>query len=536
MPSRKEVPSITAYRRWCREAGIDYSISDSMDDLHELLNASAPYKLQDELQTAVPNLMRPRSAPVRSPHASLLATQYDPRGTHVSATSVPERQHIDEPDPGNVVVEEQASLEYRSASVLPSPPSQQLVLSRVIASSEELALEVSRLARGTGSLNGVEGARITALRMHLSALRTLKQECLDTNRRAQREMREANERVAAAQHEAARIRQDNMRMRWALSSQEIGDIKEDAALAFMSAGGLQANKSSMSEKLAQAREKAAFQHQLDEALKEVKQLTATLIRTQGELIQVRTERDALLSFKRKSEIEIERLHAQLRSLGVDSQYQMARLQQEDREHDLAQAAEAAAYAALMSGQLEAAKHAFEKLLAETRELKLSLQAKLANRVPAGRIVLLRGIAVHHIPDFDKRGQTSDPYVKFTLLNQHGAWVDDTITTTKKNNVEPSWTEVHRLIVPHGISLPLTVIATLWDKDWHQADQLMAEARFSIGLGSSRLHQKWTLKHKELLDYVHHAEYKNTDMQKMTKDMTLDVICETSDDMFFDPAD
>lgn len=251
---------------------------------------------------------------------------------------------------------------------------------------------------------------------------------------------------------------------------------------------------------------------------------------------MRTERDALLSFKRKSEIEIERLHAQLRSLGVDSQYQMARLQQEDREHDLAQAAEAAAYAALMSGQLEAAKHAFEKLLAETRELKLSLQAKLANRVPAGRIVLLRGIAVHHIPDFDKRGQTSDPYVKFTLLNQHGAWVDDTITTTKKNNVEPSWTEVHRLIVPHGISLPLTVIATLWDKDWHQADQLMAEARFSIGLGSSRLHQKWTLKHKELLDYVHHAEYKNTDMQKMTKDMTLDVICETSDDMFFDPAD
>ena len=570
MVTAHERPRLAVYRQWCRHTGITYSICDSIDDLRALLDRHAPHKLREELSAAVPTLTRlqpkvrarPSSAPAS---ASLLVPQYDPRGSYTDSTTEPGRLRPTRPKsagfrrPPNLPAsdedgEEAEAEEYDESehatgadeaegdpSWLPAPghrpaprapPHLQMVMSRVIASAQQLALEVDRQARGTGSHRGVEAARISTLRTHIDALVTLKAACRAEMKQSGAAV-EANQReLEAMRREATMMKQENSRLRWVAASEELADIKEDAALAFLSVGGVSANKTAMNERLLWARERAAFQRQLDQTLFQLESTKGSLDQARAEITTARAERDALASLKRQAEIEAERATQQLRSMGVETQYQMALSLRDRARKDREAEEEARAYRALKAGQLEAAQRAFEELLARHLDLELQLEHRLANRVPAGRYIILRELAAHNVPDLDeKRGsRTSDPYIKMTLVDADGKFIDDTTTVHKRNQTNPKWTETYRLLMPHGMKLPVTVHLELFDKDWHQADSVIAEAMLSVGLGKHQVQQVLELKEEG----TKKTTAKKGEALNFDGKLTIELSHELSGEMFFDP--
>ncbi len=568
-----EGPSISAFRRWCRDAGITYSITDTIDDLKDALEVCAPMRLREELEAVVPTLTRrmpmvrerPASAPQQA--TSLLIPTYDPRGAYTDATSEPERlrqapvrpqsaSHHVRPAPlrgsghngeATEVAEEDghgAEPDNGDPSWLPppahrhaprAPPTLQVVLSRVIASSQHLALEVDRQSRGTSSRRaGLEGARLTALRTHIDALVSMKGACLDAIRRAEAEVRDVQEQMVRTRRESVLCKQENSRLRWALTTDALTDMKEEAALAFMSAGDVVANKTAVADKMAHARELAAFQHQLDEALSKTEHAQGELAHARAEMTTLRAERDGLLSLKRKAELEAQRAVQQLRSMGVEFQYKLALDTRARAQEDKERAAEEAAYRMLMHGELEEAKAAFTALLAQHRDLEFEMAARLANRVPAGRILKVRGIAAYNVPDLDDRrgSQVSDPYVCFTLLDADGNWIDATTTTHKRNSHNPSWSEQHMLMMPHDMAMPASLVVTLWDKDWHQADTVIAKGRLELRAAKGHVLQELPHSSQKPITPRKKANSKMPYEGKLMAEFTY----ETSEDMFFDPPE
>ena len=378
---------------------------------------------------------------------------------------------------------------------LPTPatstakPSLQLVLSRVIASSENLSLQLERSAAGEGSHKGVDAAQATAVRTHINALIACKAQLLESVRLAQEGARRTGAHMAEVKRACVSLRQENARYRWALSSAEIKDMKEDVVMAFLQGKGKATRLSAEAEARVRAKERAVFAEQLAAAEARADELQGVLDLTASELTTLRVERDTLASMRKKAELEADALRARLRQADVDVAYRLALDEREragtERLASVEAKAEAEAYRMLLSGSLEEARVQFEALLAHhherMREAELASAAALARRVPAGRLLTVRSIRARNVPDMDLLPESgeSDPYVKLALLDVHGRIVDELVTPYKRNERNPVWTETYHLYAPHGASAPLSLHVKLVDKDWKQSDSEIGSYRVAV---------------------------------------------------------
>ena len=101
----------------------------------------------------------------------------------------------------------------------PNPPSHSIVLSRVIASTERLMLELAHAAilNSADSAKAVEAARLQTLRSHLAALKTVQQQCLQIQQAAEQRAMDLTKQLALTTRERTLKNQENSRLRWALS-------------------------------------------------------------------------------------------------------------------------------------------------------------------------------------------------------------------------------------------------------------------------------------------------------------------------------
>ena len=187
--------------------------------------------------------------------------------------------------------------------IQPAPPSFGLVLSRVIAAAERLELELTHAATNPSSAyrgdadapcmpsvrldfgpsdgeKAVEAARLEALRAHINGLRSAQQQCIFELAKAEDKCKDLNKELVNTRLQVTHAKQENTRLRWQLEGKRVENLKSSAAMAFSSAG-----RAAESAKIAnQAREKATFQRQLDEANQLADDLSATLAKDRKEYI------------------------------------------------------------------------------------------------------------------------------------------------------------------------------------------------------------------------------------------------------------
>ena len=295
-------PLLAQLRRVSRNAGIDTSISDTAAEIRTKVLTNGPQKVtsalcvlanpdapmassaprgstsvqrldwegEGDVPLPLPELVEARPQTAAAPASESFLTQpVVPQRASSARAHVRRMPMRPTTEPGPV------STSARSAGVFLNEgtdhdlaldmnyPSHTRVLSRVIASTEHLEMEIARNVTSASSdwESGVEAARLEVLHSHLNALKTSQRQCLHLQRQAEARAGEIALELAATNRALTLQKQDTRRLRWMLTQSDMNAKKTDAVNMF----SMEGDKAKVRQARLAELEKASFQAQLDEA-------------------------------------------------------------------------------------------------------------------------------------------------------------------------------------------------------------------------------------------------------------------------------
>ena len=501
---------------------METSISDSAQQLYEQLLEHAPLRYTHELTHAVPSQhaelederpVQSLEPTRRSTNELLMKARYSPRGSYTGAQIVSARRdppprpqsasaaipstprhpafgtpspraHRKPPPSPRERVAVQGDWHEKSAA----PPDVQVVLSRVVASSEALMVSIDEASTATelpaatprAGHAAVAAAQRRAVEEHVNALIALRNKTVQEGRMLKLNLRSLEAENQKLKGDAAKLRTECSRLRWALTHNEVIDMKEDAIYALMAGTHQKVQKRHMHAQLASTMEITALHRQLEKASIESEKDAQRIAAMKSELDSVVEERNMLAALSATRDREIERLmqmllhsNVQMESLTSEQQELLQRLEKTTLEKEGVESQ--------LQKQMSVQRKIFNTA-SKAQEEKDAIEVRLQQAQPAGRLINVSNVTVSRVPDFDfSRGSgKSDPYLKLTLVDAHGERVLDEVQTHHfMNRTQATWTDTFRFFVPPEFSLPLAMQVDLWDKDWKTQDCHLADLRILL---------------------------------------------------------
>ena len=277
-------------RRIARSAGVEFSISDTPEELCENLLAKAPKRLTEQLTTSMMNptpMMNPRLSS-GAPSASAPNT---PRRVERSAAFLTEASldSLAGPSKGSATpnIGSVSVLGASDTPIIPVnkylqeahpregvlPPDHSKVLSCVIASAERLEMEFAHAAvvATTDAARAIDAARLESLHAHVRSLKAVQEHCWIMQRDAEAKSDKFLREIDALKTKSKHERQEVQRLRFQLAKQSAlagGSKAEATVMAAFGGGKKRGGGLGLLEQMEAASEREAWQLQLDEASKE----------------------------------------------------------------------------------------------------------------------------------------------------------------------------------------------------------------------------------------------------------------------------